>query len=684
MTDLWDQLALIESEELRAFAPYIARRDEQRLVQFLMALRDDFEGLCGSILHRTPLPSIDSLVSELLADEIRLESQAGKGILPVPSPSVLAIPLRHFTHHENKPHTKVGVDECSFCKQKGHGKAQCPKLVNRAPQQQRNQFRPPHHANQPQFSNQPSHYSSQPHFGNHPQSQPYHTLQFNDAATIPPSNSYDFGASSSNLAPAALSEQFQKFVSMQPHAMSATSSVGQPLTSTSGMISSTWILDSGVSHHMSPHSKSFVSLCPASFVPVITADGTFMPLLGVGYVVSPHLSLPNIYHIPKLSLNLVYVGQLCDSASRLRFLGNLQVHDISDCSGCNLAKFSALPFSKSTSFSVAPFDLVHSDICDQGGEYTSNKFCDLLALDGTVYQTSCTDTPEQNGVIERKHRHIIEIARSLLLSSSVPSQFWGEAVLTAVNLGHIPDYSSLRVFDSTCFVLRPTVERTKLSSCYALCVFLGYGDGKKGYRCFDQTSQKLYVSRYVVFLEHIPFFFIPDSTHNLTKSDFIHIDPFCEHTSTSSPQVSQTVESESSLTPIVPFPLHYSRRSRAIDTGISQADISETPPPTAVLDPSDIVYPPRYPQRTPSTHCLSEPLSYKEAVTDPLWQHAMNEELLALHKTNTWDLASLLPGKHTTGSRWVYKIKTKSDGSVERYKARLVAKGFSQQVWYGF
>jgi hypothetical protein len=51
-----------------------------------------------------------------------------------------------------------------------------------------------------------------------------------------------------------------------------------------------------------------------------------------------------------------------------------------------------------------------------GGEYTSNKFSELLALDETIRQTSYTDTPEQNGVAERKHRHIVETARSLLLS----------------------------------------------------------------------------------------------------------------------------------------------------------------------------------------------------------------------------------------------------------------------------
>ena len=76
---------------------------------------------------------------------------------------------------------------------------------------------------------------------------------------------------------------------------------------------------------------------------------------------------------------------------------------------------------------------------------------------------------------------------------------------------------------------------------------------------------------------------------------------------------------------------------------------------------------------------LHEPHTYREASTDPLWQIAMKEERDALSKNHTWDLVTLPPGKSMVGCKWIYKIKTRSDGSIEHYKARLVAKGFTQE-----
>jgi len=56
----------------------------------------------------------------------------------------------------------------------------------------------------------------------------------------------------------------------------------------------------------------------------------------------------------------------------------------------------------------------------------------------------------------------------------------------------------------------------------------------------------------------------------------------------------------------------------------------------------------------------------------------MKEELNALEHNHTWNVTSLPAGKATIGCKWIYKIKYKSDGSIERYKARLVAKGYNQ------
>ncbi|CAL1359109.1 unnamed protein product [Linum trigynum] len=73
-----------------------------------------------------------------------------------------------------------------------------------------------------------------------------------------------------------------------------------------------------------------------------------------------------------------------------------------------------------------------------------------------------------------------------------------------------------------------------------------------------------------------------------------------------------------------------------------------------------------------------EPVSYAEAARDPRWHAAMNEEFSALQANDTWDITDLPGGVKPIGSKWVYKIKYKSDGALERFKARVVAKGYTQ------
>ncbi|KAE8668142.1 hypothetical protein F3Y22_tig00112344pilonHSYRG00066 [Hibiscus syriacus] len=74
-----------------------------------------------------------------------------------------------------------------------------------------------------------------------------------------------------------------------------------------------------------------------------------------------------------------------------------------------------------------------------------------------------------------------------------------------------------------------------------------------------------------------------------------------------------------------------------------------------------------------------EPKTYTEAIQNLEWIKAMNEEFLALESNNTWSLVPLPSNKTPIGSKWVYRIKYKSNGEVERFKARLVAKGYTQR-----
>ncbi|KAL5838389.1 hypothetical protein ACOSQ3_015558 [Xanthoceras sorbifolium] len=163
---------------------------------------------------------------------------------------------------------------------------------------------------------------------------------------------------------------------------------------------------------------------------------------------------------------------------------------------------------------------------DNAKEYTSTLFQSYMVQNGMLHETSCVDTPSQNGVAERKNRHLLETARALLFQMNVPKPFWADAVSTACFLinrmpssvlhGEIP-YKILfpnkslfpvdpRIFGSTCFVrdVRPHV--TKLDPKSLKCIFLGYSRLQKGYRCYCPSLNKYLVSVDVTFMEATPYF----------------------------------------------------------------------------------------------------------------------------------------------------------------------------------
>jgi hypothetical protein len=117
---------------------------------------------------------------------------------------------------------------------------------------------------------------------------------------------------------------------------------------------------------------------------------------------------------------------------------------------------------------------------DNGPEFIMPNF---YASKGIIHQTSCVETPQQNARVERKHQHILNVARALLFQAHLPKHFWSYAVLHAVFLinhvptsvlkdkspyevlnNELPNLASLKVFGSLAYATTLQAHRTKLSS----------------------------------------------------------------------------------------------------------------------------------------------------------------------------------------------------------------------------
>jgi hypothetical protein len=154
---------------------------------------------------------------------------------------------------------------------------------------------------------------------------------------------------------------------------------------------------------------------------------------------------------------------------------------------------------------------------DNGTEFTSLQH--YLAEHGILFETSCVGTPQQNGRVERKHRHILNVARALRFQANLPIEFWGECVLTAgylinrtptpilkgktpyeVIFGHTPIYNHIKTFGCLCFASKIPRDRNKFAARSRKCIFVGYPHGKKGWRLYDIETRDFFISRDVVFL----------------------------------------------------------------------------------------------------------------------------------------------------------------------------------------
>ncbi|KAM1060470.1 hypothetical protein ACFX2B_024846 [Malus domestica] len=173
---------------------------------------------------------------------------------------------------------------------------------------------------------------------------------------------------------------------------------------------------------------------------------------------------------------------------------------------------------------------------DNGGKYVNMELRFFLELHGIVHQTTCQYTPQQNGVVERKNRHLLEMVRASLIAAHLPLHYWGKALTSAAYLiNHFPSRTltfhtpfqvltsqtsspptpnlSPRVLGCVAFVhLHPPQRHNKLGLEPFVVFFLGYATTQKGYRCYHPSSKKMFITQDVSFPENEMFFGSPASS----------------------------------------------------------------------------------------------------------------------------------------------------------------------------
>ncbi|KAG8492662.1 hypothetical protein CXB51_010306 [Gossypium anomalum] len=288
---------------------------------------------------------------------------------------------------------------------------------------------------------------------------------------------------------------------------------------------------------------------------------------------------------------------------------------------------------------------------DNGTEYTSAQFQSLCKDAGIKHQLTNVYTPQQNEVSERKNRSLMDMARCLLFEKNLPKTMWAEAVNTAVYIqnrlptkalahktpfeawfGFKPSLAHMKVFGCLCYSQVPAVKRDKLSKRAVPGILTGYSMVKKGYRILDPLTNKIQVSRDVVFDEK--------ACWNWERN---------EPEATPEELVTDQFEADHNY-PEMDVDDEPVRGTRTLVDVYERAHVAQ-----------------------------EEPCCFEEAEAHQGWKQAMDDEIAMIDKNKTWELVPRPTNRKVIGVKWVYRAKQNTDGSLNKLKARLVVKGFSQK-----
>ncbi|KAG2879434.1 Retrovirus-related Pol polyprotein from transposon TNT 1-94 [Phytophthora cactorum] len=347
---------------------------------------------------------------------------------------------------------------------------------------------------------------------------------------------------------------------------------------------------------------------------------------------------------------------------------------------------------------------------DGAREFATNSLKAFYEDEGIEQQTTVPYAHQTNGTAERAIRTIVTIGRSMLHHAKLDKCFWAEAAMTAIYVKNRlpspkiehktpfeivykskPSVKHMRVFGCRTYILTPKEKRLKWDPKARAGIFLGYEEVSKAYRLYDIEAGQVVISRDVNFDESAFGLSPPISDEDVDDLDFDSLDIDTDNDSSRQTEYTQagkrkscpSDEDEAARRPRAVRHRPGLEEASAPDSSSHRVDADEE---EKSGDQDEESTPPVFwrasTNAVEATVDLSEPSTFQEAVNGPdqvHWRKAIRAELKSMRLRGVFRAAKLPNGQRAIGTKWVFKIKRKADGSIEKYKARLVAKGFKQK-----
>nr|GEX24239.1 retrovirus-related Pol polyprotein from transposon TNT 1-94 [Tanacetum cinerariifolium] len=330
-----------------------------------------------------------------------------------------------------------------------------------------------------------------------------------------------------------------------------------------------------------------------------------------------------------------------------------------------------------------------------GTEFKNHVLKEYFDSVGITHETSAVKTPQQNGVIERRNRTLVEAARTILIFSHAPLFLWAEAIDTAK-----PDISYLYVFGALCYLKNDREDISKLGAKGNIGFFIGYSVNSVAYRVYNWRTKKIMETMNVTLDELSAMAFEQNSSRpGLQSMTSGEISSELELTYAPSTITPQRPSERNLDTLFEPLDNEYLRDSALAPTNSSNTLVSShnvdapsqqhaqqqrnlTPSPTAFVADNvlNVVFKGDLfvnPFATPSTDIM-KPKSVKEALTDPAWIKSMQEELHQFIRLDVWELVLSPDDMKPLTLKWLFKNKHDEENTVIRNKTRLVVRGYRQ------